>query len=101
MPRPIKPVTGGKTYTAASFEVEAMVSSKGAVHGVRVQFFDANKLPIPDGIVPKVAGVTQAQERAAVQALAATVANASETAAAWLLRAAAPYVALVYGITPS
>lgn len=101
MPRPIKPVTGGKTYTAASFEVEAMVSSKGAVHGLRVQFFDANKLPIPEGIVPRVAGITAGQEKTAAQAIAAVQANAGETGAAWLLRAAAPYVALVYGITPA
>jgi len=101
MPRPIKPVTGGKTYTAASFEVEAMVSSKGAVHGLRVQFFDASNMPIPEGIVPRLAGVTQSQERTAAQAIAKVQANAGETGAAWLLRAAAPYVALVYGITPS
>jgi hypothetical protein len=97
MPRPIKPVTGGQTYAAASFECLATVDSRGLVRSVRVFFQDAKGNPIPDGAIPRAASITRAQEHAALKALSATVGTGTPSQV--LLAAAAQYVALVYGLT--
>lgn len=95
----IKPLTGGETFTAASFKVLAHLDSEDPLKAVHVRFYDAAGKQIPDGAIRPLHTLTMKDKLAAIAALAAGVANAGETMQATLLRLGAVYVATVFGVT--
>lgn len=97
----IKPLPGGQTYTATSFDVTMMVDTNTSnVPGpIKVRFYDASGKIIPDGAIKPSVKLSPVAMRAALQAILAVPANPGELMPAWLLRAATPYVQTVYGAT--
>jgi hypothetical protein len=99
MSHPIKPVT--KTYNVSSFEVSATLDTRGKMHSLAVFFFDDKGLPVPPSMAPVAKPLRGAALAAAMQEISATPTATGESATAWLLRAAAPFVAKVYGVSVS
>ena len=95
----IKPITGGVTYTATSFDVAMMVDSAGTVGQMQVRFYDANGKLLPVGVIKPVAVPTSMAAQADLQAIAKTPAQAGETLSQLLLRASTTYVQHMYGAT--
>ncbi len=92
-----RPLTGGTTYTAASFSVSMPVDTEGTPSSIKVRFYDAAGNLIPDGFIKPIAQVHSTAAKAAVEAILAVPANAGELMPQWLLRAATPYVQALYG----
>lgn len=92
-----KPLTGGTTYTAASFGVMLPIDTEDNPGSLKVRFYDAAGNRIPEGVIQPVVQILPLAMKAAVQAILAVPANQGESMAQWLLRAATPYVQSLYG----
>ena len=92
----LKPLVGGKTYTAVSFDVVSTVDSAGTLSGIRIRFYDSAGNLIPDGAIQPLA-VPSERMSAVLQSIVSTGANAGETLPQLLLRASTAYVQATYG----
>ena len=92
-----KPLTGGKTYVAASFGVALQVDTEGNPGHLKIRFYDSDGGLIPDGAILPTSQIPPVAMKAAVEGILTVPANQGETMAQWLLRAATPYVQSLYG----